>query len=208
MVEMQFSRLIRKRYPPTQDISTRHNSLHQDIIAASDLSVFRSKIFLENQNMASLVAAGLLMCKWEHDKLLYFLVHPGGPFFARKDKGVWTIPKGLPENEEELLATATREFNEETGIVPTGPYYPLGSITQKRGKIVHAWAFIGDWDPASGITCNSFTIEWPPKSGKMKEFPEQDRGEWMDLEKATASMITEQIPFLERAKKIFESEGK
>jgi predicted NUDIX family NTP pyrophosphohydrolase len=152
--------------------------------------------------MASLIAAGLLMCKWDDDELLYFLVHPGGPFYMKKDEGVWSIPKGLPEATEDLLSTAQREFHEETGLTSHPPYFPLGTITQKAGKIVHAWTFKGDWDPATGITCNTFTIEWPPRSGKMKEYPEQDRAAWMNFEKASRAIVREQIPLLERAKEI------
>jgi predicted NUDIX family NTP pyrophosphohydrolase len=151
-----------------------------------------------------LLAAGLLMCKWENGDLLYFLVHPGGPFYANKDAGVWSIPKGLPEGSEDLLVTAQREFKEETGIEPVAPFFSLGSIKQKRGKVVHAWAFMGNWDPATGIICNNFTLEWPPRSGKIREFPEQDRAAWMSFDQASAAIIAEQIPLLERAKELFQ----
>jgi predicted NUDIX family NTP pyrophosphohydrolase len=109
------------------------------------------------------------------------LVHPGGPFFREKDEGAWSIPKGEPEPGEELLVTARREFEEETGVKPAGPYVPLRPIQQKGGKIVHAWAFEGDCDPST-ITCNTFTMEWPPHSGRQQEFPECDRAEFFDLE--------------------------
>jgi predicted NUDIX family NTP pyrophosphohydrolase len=109
-----------------------------------------------------------------------FLVHPGGPFFMDKDEGAWSIPKGEPDADEDLFITAQREFEEETGLKPTGPFIPLHPIQQKGGKIVHAWAFEGDSDPKA-IRSNTFTMEWPPRSGKQQEFPEIDRAEWFDL---------------------------
>ncbi len=108
------------------------------------------------------------------------LVHPGGPFFQKKDDGAWTIPKGEAESEEGLLATACREFQEETGLTAAGPFLPLKPIKQKGGKTVHAWAFAGDCNPAA-IVSNTFTIEWPPKSGRQTEFPEIDRAAFFDL---------------------------
>lgn len=146
------------------------------------------------------VSAGLLMCNKSAGHLQYFLVHPGGPFFANKDGGAWSIPKGLQENEEDLLAAAQREFLEETGIRPDGPFYELGSITQKGGKIVYAWAFTGAWDPSTGIVCNNFTVEWPPRSGRRVDFPEVDKAGWFDYDRAVGKVIQEQIPFLDRAR--------
>lgn len=108
------------------------------------------------------------------------LVHPGGPFFQKKDEGYWTIPKGEVDPGEDLLQTAQREFHEETGLTAMGPFTPLSPITQKGGKIVHAWAFVGDCDP-SQIVSNLFTLEWPPKSGRMAQFPEVDRAEFFGL---------------------------
>lgn len=157
--------------------------------------------------MAAHISAGLLMCRLQSE-LEFFLVHPGGPFFKNKDVGVWSIPKGLPEKDEDLLLTAQREFREETGITPLAPFHPLGSIQQKAGKIVHAWTFAGTWDPADGIHCNTFSLEWPPKSGKMQEFPEQDRAAWMNYEKATVHINPAQLPLLERASLIFAQVGK
>jgi predicted NUDIX family NTP pyrophosphohydrolase len=149
-------------------------------------------------------AAGLLMCRIENNELEFFLVHPGGPFFRKKDQGVWSIPKGLPnDGEGDLLITARREFNEETGLTAQPPFYELGSVKQKGGKIVHAWAFAGAWDPEQGIQCNTFRLEWPPKSGKFQEFPEMDQAAWMNFEKATQYLRPEQIPLLERAAKFF-----
>jgi predicted NUDIX family NTP pyrophosphohydrolase len=145
--------------------------------------------------MAQLIAAGLLMFR-RNPELEFFLVHPGGPFFKNKDKGVWSIPKGLPDQGEELLDTAVREFTEETGLKSSPPYFPLGQIQQKAGKIVHAWAFEGSWDPQTGIKSNTFKIEWPPRSGRFQEFPEQEKAEWMTIERASVAMIPEQLPLL------------
>jgi predicted NUDIX family NTP pyrophosphohydrolase len=124
-------------------------------------------------------SAGLLMYRLREGKLEVFLAHPGGPFYARKDEGFWTIPKGEPDPDEDLLDAAKREFQEETGIAPTGPFIPLTPIRQKGEKIVHAWAFKGDWE--GKIVSNTFSIEWPPKSGRMAEFPEIDRAEFFDV---------------------------
>lgn len=112
--------------------------------------------------------------------LQVLLAHPGGPFFVKKDDHAWSIPKGEPEPDEDLLVTAEREFFEETGIRPVGAFLPLQPIQQRGGKIVHAWAFEGDCDPES-IRSNTFTIEWPPHSGRQQEFPEIDRAEFFDL---------------------------
>ena len=145
------------------------------------------------------VACGLLMCRWLNTTLQYFLVHPGGPFFKNKNEGVWSIPKGLPEQNEDHLTTAIREFTEETGIVPNPPFYELKTVQQKSGKLVYAWTFEGTWQEEQGITSNMFSLEWPPKSGKMQQFPEQDRGAWMDITLAKKSINPGQIPLLEHA---------
>jgi predicted NUDIX family NTP pyrophosphohydrolase len=121
------------------------------------------------------------MYRIKDGRVQVLLAHPGGPFFKNKEEGSWTIPKGEPEPREELLATAQREFEEETGIRPTGPFIPLTLIKQKGGKIVHAWAFQGDCDP-NAIKCNTCTIEWPPHSGLQIEIPEIDRVEFFDIE--------------------------
>jgi predicted NUDIX family NTP pyrophosphohydrolase len=156
--------------------------------------------------MAGGVTAGLLMCRFSERELEYFLVHPGGPFFKNREKGVWTLPKGLPEEGESYLDTAQREFLEETGIKPTPPFHPIGTIRQKGGKIVHAWAFAGSWNVENGITCNNFSIEWPPRSGEMVNFPEVDEAKWAKYEEATQLLIPEQIPFLQRAKEIYKDQ--
>ena len=157
--------------------------------------------------MIQKTAAGLLMCRFTLETPEYFLVHPGGPFFQNKDEGFWTIPKGLPEAGEELLQTAQREFQEETGIKPRPPFHSLGTIQQKGGKIVHAWTFLGDWQPESGIRCNTFELEWPPRSGKRVEFPEVDRAQWMSYDLARSKLLQAQLPLLERAKSIYENKN-
>lgn len=131
----------------------------------------------------SRVSAGLLMYRHRDGKLQVLLAHPGGPFFKNKDEGSWSIPKGEIESKEDFLEAAQREFEEETGIKPVGPFIELTPVKQKGGKVVHAWAFEGDCDP-TGIVSNTFTMEWPPKSGRQTEFPEIDRAEFFDLETA------------------------
>ena len=126
------------------------------------------------------LSAGLLMYRIEDGAIHVLLAHPGGPYFVNKDEGAWSIPKGEPDADEDLFVTAQREFEEETGIKPQGPFIPLGRIKQKGGKIVHAWAFEGDCDPKA-IRSNTFQMEWPPHSRRQQEFPEIDRAEFFDL---------------------------
>ena len=142
------------------------------------------------------LSAGLLMYRIKDGAVQVLLAHPGGPFFRNKDEGAWSIPKGEPETGEDLLATAQREFEEETGIRPAGPFLPLKPVQQKGGKVVHAWAFHGDCDPRA-VKSNTFTIEWPPKSGRYQEFPEVDRAAWLDVEEASPKMLKGQLPFLD-----------
>jgi predicted NUDIX family NTP pyrophosphohydrolase len=130
-----------------------------------------------------------------------FLVHPGGPFFAKKDKGSWTIPKGEYGGDEEPLDAARREFGEETGFVAEAPFLELGSVRQKSGKIVVAWAFEGDGDPADLIS-NTCEIVWPPRSGRTMEIPEIDRGDWFLLERARAYIRAEQVALLDAFEKL------
>jgi predicted NUDIX family NTP pyrophosphohydrolase len=129
------------------------------------------------------LSAGLLMYRGRGDGLQVLLVHPGGPFFAKKDDGAWSIPKGEADDGEDLLATACREFEEETGLEPIGPFRELSPVKLKSGKVVHAWAFEGDCDPGA-IRSNTFTMEWPPRSGRKQEFPEIDRAAFFSLEEA------------------------
>jgi predicted NUDIX family NTP pyrophosphohydrolase len=148
------------------------------------------------------VSAGLLMYRFREDELQFFLVHPGGPYFKKKDDDHWTIPKGEVEQGEKLFDVALREFFEETGLKSEGPYVELGWIQQKGGKIVHAWGFPASEEIARAdaieITSNSYPIEWPPSSGKMVMFPEVDRGEFFSMKKALNKLKSTQHPFLER----------
>jgi predicted NUDIX family NTP pyrophosphohydrolase len=123
------------------------------------------------------------------------LVHPGGPFWAKKDDGSWSIPKGVFEADEEALAAARRELEEETGHRFNGDVVPLGRFKQPSGKVIHAWAAESDWDPAE-LKSNTFPLEWPPKSGKMQEFPEVDRAAWLEPETAARKIIRGQAPIL------------
>jgi len=143
-------------------------------------------------------SAGLLMYRIRDGRLEVFIVHPGGPYFARKDDGVWGIPKGSVGEKEDKLAAAVREFAEETGIQPNGDFIPLGSITQRSGKIVHAWAFAGDWDGREPIKSNNFPLEWPPGSGQTREFPEVDRAGFFSVRGARKKMIAAQAVLIDR----------
>lgn len=147
-------------------------------------------------------SAGLLLYRRQSGQVQVLLVHPGGPFWANKDAGAWTIPKGELEEGEDPLDTALREFEEETGIVPDAPgAIPLGSVRQKAGKTVHAWGVEGDLD-SDAIRSNTFTIEWPPASGKTAEFPEIDRAEWFDLTTARIKVNPAQSAFLDRLEQL------
>ncbi len=142
------------------------------------------------------VSAGLLLFRRAAAGLEVLLVHPGGPFWARKDAGAWSIPKGEVAPGEDPLAAARRELAEETGCAPEGTALPLGSVRQKAGKLVHAWAVEADVDPAA-LRSNEFTIEWPPRSGRMRSFPEVDRAEWFDLAEARRRILAGQTPLLD-----------
>lgn len=124
------------------------------------------------------------------------LVHPGGPFWAKKDEGAWSIPKGEPAEGEAALDTARREFGEETSLQADGPFLPLGSVRQKGGKTVQAWAFEGDCDPAL-VRSNTCEIEWPPRSGQRQTIPEVDRAQWFDLAEARRRINPAQAAFLD-----------
>jgi predicted NUDIX family NTP pyrophosphohydrolase len=140
-------------------------------------------------------SAGLMMYR-KSSGLEVFLVHPGGPLWAKRDQGAWTIPKGGREGNEEPVIAAQREFCEETGFTPTGPFHELGSIRQKSGKIVTAWAFEGDCDPAA-LKSNTCKIEWPRGSKCLVEIPEVDRGCWFTLDHARDYIREEQRPLLD-----------
>ena len=143
-------------------------------------------------------SAGILLYRHSDEGLEVLLVHPGGPFWARKDLGAWSIPKGEHEEGEDAQACAIREFTEETGSAPMpGELDDLGSIKQKAGKVVQAWALEGDLD-AAGVRSNTFSMQWPPRSGRMQDFPEVDRAEWFSLEAARERINPAQAPFLDR----------
>ena len=135
------------------------------------------------------------------------LVHPGGPFFVNKDAGAWTIPKGEAAPEEDLLTRARVEFEEELGVAPVGEWIPLGSIKQKGGKTVHAWAFAGDLPDGFVLKSNEFEIEWPPRSGKRARFPEVDQARFFDDAEAREKINAAQVPFLDRLAAHLEGDG-
>ncbi len=143
-------------------------------------------------------SAGLLMYRTRESELDVFLVHPGGPFFSRRDEGAWTIPKGEIEGDEDPLETARREFEEEVGTRPEGPFQELGEIRQKGGKIVRAWAFEVQPDQDIELNSNTFEMEWPPHSGRRQAFPEVDRGEFFELQEARRKLSEAQHAFLDR----------
>jgi predicted NUDIX family NTP pyrophosphohydrolase len=156
---------------------------------------------LENsKSPRSRISAGLLMFRRRNNKLKVLLAHPGGPFHVHKDDGSWTIPKGEAAPGEDLLTRAQIEFEEEVGIPPqkVGDWIELGSIIQKGGKTVHGWAFEGDLPNSFKLKSNTFKIEWPPRSGKLKEFPEVDRAEFFGDEVARRKIKPAQIPLLDR----------
>jgi predicted NUDIX family NTP pyrophosphohydrolase len=142
------------------------------------------------------VSAGLLMYRHRDGGLQVLLAHPGGPFFREKDEGVWTVPKGEVGTGEDLLEAARREFEEEIGVTPTGPFLPLTPVKQKGGKVVHAWGFEGDCDPAAAVS-NTFVMEWPPRSGRRVAFPEVDRADFFDLAAARRKINPAQVALLD-----------
>lgn len=145
-------------------------------------------------------SAGLLMYR-RRDNIEILLVHPGGPFWAGKDEGAWSLPKGLVNPGEDELLAAIREFEEETGFPAEGEFLALSPLRQPSGKVILAWAFEGDCD-AADMKSNLFTMEWPPRSGKMAEFPEADRAGWFDLESAKAKIIKGQRGFIEEFERL------
>ncbi|WP_328745350.1 NUDIX domain-containing protein [Streptomyces sp. NBC_00285] len=143
-------------------------------------------------------SAGLLLFRHTGDGLEVLLGHMGGPFFARRDAGAWTVPKGEYEPDEPAWDAARREFQEELGLAPPdGVAVPLGEVRQTNGKVVTVWAIEADLDPAT-VVPGTFRMEWPPKSGQMREFPELDRVEWFGLDRARAVIVTAQAAFLDR----------
>jgi predicted NUDIX family NTP pyrophosphohydrolase len=143
-------------------------------------------------------SAGLLLYRTTTAGLEVLLAHPGGPFWARKDDGVWSVPKGEYEEGDDALAAARREFGEETGLsLPAGLPWPLGEVTQRSGKRVTAWALEGDLD-LTGASSNTFEMEWPRGSGRIGSFPEVDRAAWFTLTEARGKLLETQCPFLDR----------
>jgi predicted NUDIX family NTP pyrophosphohydrolase len=149
------------------------------------------------------VSAGLFLYRWRAGRLEVFLVHPGGPYYAKKDEGVWSIPKGEHGPEEDPLSAACREFAEETGFTAPGPFLPLSPLRQKSGKVVRAFACKAEVEPRD-LKSNTFTLAWPPHSGKMQEFPEVDRAAWFSLPKAEEKIHPGQRQFLQELARLLQ----
>ena len=141
-------------------------------------------------------SAGVILFRQRQGKREYLLVHPGGPLWKNKDAGAWTIPKGEIQPGEDPLAAAQREVSEELGFRPAGEFIPLTPIKQKAGKFVRAWALEADWDTAQ-LRSNTFTLQWPPRSGKLQEFPEVDRADYFGLAEARSKINPAQVKLLE-----------
>jgi predicted NUDIX family NTP pyrophosphohydrolase len=152
-------------------------------------------------------SAGLLMYRRSGAELAVLLVHPGGPFWARKDLGAWSIPKGEYGPDEEPLAVARREFEEETGVRPSGEFQPLGETVQPGGKRVIAWAVEGDLDPAT-LVSNNFELEWPPRSGRKQSFPEVDRAAWFSPAEAREKILAGQRVLIDRLERLIADDGR
>ncbi|HPI37123.1 MAG TPA: NUDIX domain-containing protein [Ignavibacteriaceae bacterium] len=148
--------------------------------------------------MRSRISAGLLLYRFKENELQFFIVHPGGPLFKKKDEGYWSIPKGEVDNGEDLLTTAIRETEEETGIRAEGEFLPLGSITQKGGKVVHAWALEYKHMDDPEIVSNTFQMEFPPNSGIIRSFPEIDRGKFCNLAETKLKLKAAQTELVDR----------
>jgi predicted NUDIX family NTP pyrophosphohydrolase len=142
-------------------------------------------------------SAGILLYRFQKDGVEVFLVHPGGPFWVNKDEGSWSVPKGEYNDDEDALKAAQREFQEETGLSIQGNFIELGEVRQPSGKRVMVWALENDQE-VENIRSNTFQLEWPPKSGKMQEFPEVDRGGWFSLPEARQKILKGQISFLDK----------
>ena len=142
-------------------------------------------------------AAGILLFRRGAAGTEVLLAHPGGPLWARKDLGAWTLPKGQFTEGEQPLDAAKREFEEEMGSAPAGEFQPLGTLKQPSGKVIHAWAVESDFD-AAGVKSNLFSLEWPPRSGRFAEFPEVDRAAWFSIPEARRKILKGQAPFLDR----------
>lgn len=156
--------------------------------------------------MAKKQSAGLLLYRTRDHALEVFLVHPGGPFWAKKDLGAWSIPKGEFDETEDALAAARRETREETGLDIAGDFRALAPVKQKSGKSVHGFAVEADCDAAQ-IRSNTFAMEWPPKSGRMQDFPEVDRAEWFAIETARAKIHPGQAPLLDQLQALLDAKA-
>ena len=143
------------------------------------------------------LSAGLLLFRRVNGEVEVFLVHPGGPFWAKKNEGAWSLPKGEYAEGENPFLAAKREFQEETSLSVDGDFIPLGELQQPGGKIVSAWALEKDVDPEL-VKSNSFSMEWPPKSGKIRQFPEVDRAGWFTVSEARAKLLNGQVSFIDR----------
>ncbi len=153
------------------------------------------------------ISAGLLLYHKRGGILRVFLVHPGGPLWAKKDEGAWSIPKGLLDKDEEPLDAAKREFREETGFTALGPFIALTPVKLTGGKVVQAWATEDDCDPAA-IMSNTFLMEWPPRSGRQREFPEVDRAAWFDIEEAKRKINHAQAALLEELERMISGKAR
>ncbi len=151
----------------------------------------------QSARMSKRNSAGILLYRARDGEFEVFLVHPGGPYWKNKDAGAWSIPKGELDDGDDLLAAAQREFHEETGSSVSGEFVPLTPLKQPSGKLVHAWVVKGNLDTAS-VASNTFSMEWPPHSGRQREFPEVDRGEWFTIEAAKEKILKGQRGFLEQ----------
>jgi predicted NUDIX family NTP pyrophosphohydrolase len=149
-------------------------------------------------------AAGILLYRRSAGLLEVLLAHPGGPLWARKDPGAWTLPKGQFTDGELPLDAAKREFEEEMGTAPSGVFQPLGTLKQPSGKVIHTWAVESDFDVTT-VKSNLFSLEWPPKSGTQGEFPEVDRAGWFSIPEARAKILKGQAPFLDRLLALLDS---
>lgn len=159
--------------------------------------------------LSFLTSAGILLFRIEGGKLEILLVHPGGPYWAKRDLGAWSLPKGEPDEGEDRRACALRELEEELGAPPAidvRALIELGEVRQKGGKVVQAWAAEGDFDPAA-LRSNTFTMEWPPRSGQEREFPEVDRAEWFSPALATEKINPAQAAFVDRLRRVVGSDG-
>jgi predicted NUDIX family NTP pyrophosphohydrolase len=146
-------------------------------------------------------SAGLLIHRIRDRQLQVFLVHPGGPFWAKKDLGAWSIPKGEHADSEDPLTVAKRELQEETGLEVQGEFVKLQTIRQAGGKLVTAFAVAADFDPGE-IRSNSFEMEWPPRSGKLQQFPEVDRAQWFGIDEARVKILKSQLPLLDQLERL------